>query len=271
MRCIEYAVIVGILCYFAVPVASASGYVPYDDSPRGYLHCDNEENAAGYLWINAVSDDNDSAASNHQTQTSPGFEGFDYGFPVRESNQSDTGLEDDMYFEEEDSVASFRVRIEFASGSPSEIVFSLREDNDAIDSVTLDYTATGIYTGDFDIPGEYVIDEGTALSLRIDWTLSTGDNEWTIYMNDESYIDLPIAPDFDNDGEPDYLDDDDDGDGYTDDEEVAAGTDPQHPDDYPGVGGGNGGDDGDDDAFPGFEAPMVVAGIACIILLRRRR
>jgi hypothetical protein len=273
MRGVTSVMLVVLALMMSIGLAVASGPIPSNESHTGYFHCEDEEGTAGELWINAADDDNESAPSNHRVETSPGFTDWTYGFPVRESNESAHGLEEDMYFDEEDSVASFRVRIEFAQGDPSEIQFDLSDDTTHIDDVTLAYTSSGVYTGEFEIPAEYVVDAGHELNFGMRWTLATGDNEWTIHMNDESYVDLPIADDFDNDGAPNYLDEDDDDDGHTDEAEGEAGTDPLDPTDYPGASdNGDDGDDDDDDAFPGFEAPLVMAGVVvAIVLIKRRR
>ena len=55
------------------------------------------------------------------------------------------------------------------------------------------------------------------------------------------------CPDFDNDGIADDLDDDDDGDGYSDVAEMENGTDPYYPLDFPGAGEGGSDDTEDDD------------------------
>ena len=64
------------------------------------------------------------------------------------------------------------------------------------------------------------------------------DNEYHDYATVEVVTDPedPEPPkDTDNDGIPDIEDPDDDNDGYTDEEEISAGTDPLDPDDYPGA------------------------------------
>ena len=91
------------------------------------------------------------------------------------------------------------------------------------------------------------------------------------------------CPDYDGDGLADSVDDDDDGDGWSDADEIANGTDPLYPLDFPmtddssdGGDGGDGGDDGSDgdtsgnaggDEGQGDSGPSVVLMIGIVALV----
>ncbi|MEY8559735.1 putative Ig domain-containing protein [Jeotgalicoccus halotolerans] len=83
--------------------------------------------------------------------------------------------------------------------------------------------------------------EGTVAKDALNWgdTEEFRDFEITITATDESdntsteTVIITVQRDTDGDGGPDVTDPDDDNDGFTDEEEIAAGTDPKDPADYP--------------------------------------
>lgn len=89
--------IITMLIAFTI-VAKGSGPIPNYDNPRGYIHCRNAEGDAGRLWINTVSDDNESAPHNHKSGTQLTSSNRDYGFPIREGPENESGLVNNFYF-----------------------------------------------------------------------------------------------------------------------------------------------------------------------------
>lgn len=77
--------------------------------------------------------------------------------------------------------------------------------------------------------------------------------------------------DLDGDDIHDDEDTDDDGDGYTDEEEDLAGTDPRDPKDYPQEAPSKPDDDDDDDGIPGFGFTAIMALLLVGIIAFNRR
>ncbi|MEK4554914.1 putative Ig domain-containing protein [Jeotgalicoccus sp. FSL K6-3177] len=85
--------------------------------------------------------------------------------------------------------------------------------------------------------------EGTIEPNVIEWLPAQESAEFTVVITAEDstgngaeqQIKVTVQRDTDGDGEPDVIDSDDDNDGFTDEEEIAAGTDPKDPTDQPDV------------------------------------
>ncbi len=271
----KVTIILGVLLLLAVciPAIHGTAPIPDDDNPRGFLHCQNEEGSAGRLWVNSASDDNESAASNHQERTQIGTNDWYYGFPVREGPDNGSALNTTMYFEPDNATVSGQVHIEFVSGEPTTLTFKLVLEGTDLGSQELDYDNGGYYAYTFAIGDNVTADAGEELVFEIHWEESTGQNEWTIYLDETTYVDFPIALDTDNDGTPDHLDEDDDNDGFTDAEEEEAGTDPLNPNSKPtgdnGDGPGNNetDDDDDDEFIPAFGTVLTISCFVGIITI----
>ena len=107
-----------------------------------------------------------------------------------------------------------------------------------------------------------------------------GSVSYTFYTDGSSHITLPLLWDTDSDGNPDIYDEDDDDDGFSDVDEMAAGTDDKDPTSYPenGGNGGNGGGGGSGSygteftfAQFGLVLAVIIAIIVVIYLVVRRR
>ena len=126
---------------------------------------------------------------------------------------------------------------------------------------------------DFDLfIDDTAIPSGTDVMLRVHFEIRP-QTTFTFYTDTTSNVQLTLLRDNDLDGDPDTTDPDDDNDGYTDDEEVIAGTDPLDPDDHPTPD--NNGDDGDGgDDGNGYVVYLlilfVVIILVSVIVLRRR-
>ena len=110
----------------------------------------------------------------------------------------------------------------------------------------------------------------TTITFSWDYNFQ-GSGQYTMYCDGSSYITFPVAKDTDNDGTPDTIDDDDDGDGYSDEKEISAGTDPLDANSYPSGSSGGGSDDESDNPLPGFESLIVLAAAPVAIIAFRRR
>ncbi len=194
---------------------TAEGPIPDDDNPIGYLHLENEESnfeENEEAWINQLISDPESVGSQHVETTSTSLESKGYWFYVRDSPDDDVDLDNDLYFCETNSTSNFTVHIEFERGAPDELEFRLYNssppDVEVIDEVILGYNEEGIYNSSWNISGKKIIPAGNRLYFILSWyTPDAGLNSWTIFLNNKSYIEFPIAIDSNDNGIPDYLED----------------------------------------------------------------
>jgi hypothetical protein len=115
-----------------------------------------------------------------------------------------------------------------------------------------------------------VIDAETQISFEWEYSF-TGGGGYQVYTDGSSFIQFPIALDTDGDGVPDTIDSDDDNDGYSDEKEISAGTNPLDPQSHPSGDGGSSSDDSSN-PLPGFEGIILLAAApVAIIAFRRRR
>lgn len=129
----------------------------------------------------------------------------------------------------------------------------------------------GIIDFDLDISATAILN-GTDVMLRVHFEVRA-QTTFTFFTDTTSNVELKILRDNDLDGDPDTTDPDDDNDGYTDDEEVIAGTDPLDPDDHPTPDdNGDDGDGGDDDnGYVVYLLILVVVIILVSVIVLRRR
>jgi len=261
-------------------LSAGSAPVMDDDNKTGHLHCENEEGDQGTTWWNTDPQDDESGAYNHQSVYSVEGGDWAYDFAVRTGpNSAQSELEQDIIFEPTDAYVMGQVHLEFQAGEPSEVEFLLDEEGTVHGSQTIPYESDSTYEINFAITDDTTAQQDHDLELQIRWARATGDNEWTIYLDDTTYVSLPIANDTDDDGIPDFRDEDDDNDGYTDEEEEEAGSDPQDPDSCPGepvddppgdTNDTNATGDDDDDS-PAFTVmPVLVVTVSVAIIHRRR-
>jgi len=254
------AMLIGLTALMSL--AEGSAPLPDDDNPRGYLHCENDEDDAGRLWLNSVHNDSESAPHNHKSGTGTVTTTEGYGFPYREGPDNTSSLDHALYFRESNAMVTGQVHIEFDTNEPDNLTFSLTDNGQDIGSQLMDYETDGTYQFSIELPDNTTVQEGHELLFHVNWEQSWGQYEWTIYLDDTTYIDFPIATDTDDDGEPDHMDEDDDNDGYTDEEEAAEGTDPLDPEDHPieeQQNGGDGEDEDDDEEW--YEDTMVLGSV----------
>ncbi len=239
------------------PAVSGEGAIPTDDSPVVYFHMDEENSdstTTEYVcWLNVNETDPESVMMHNASKLGPGNSMETLNFWVRHGPNDDTDLDADLYFAEEESPMNWTVHIEFSQGAPDEIYFNLYNRSDdtweEIDSVPLNYSEEGIYVAAFHIPEMTVIPAGNGLSFEVAWWADVGQNEWTVHLNNESFTELPIANDIDDDGIPDYLDDDNG---------TAPGTDPPN-------GSGTTNTTSEGGSTEGF--PPIVFGVLAIAVM----
>jgi len=242
----------------------AEGVIPSDDQSVAYLHMDTAESDSTETdyneWANANGTDAESVETHHANKVSSiGMSELLY-FWIREGPDDGTDLDVPLYFSENDSAMNFTVHLEFQQGAPDEIAFELYNytDSDAeqIDQVYLEYNEDGLYDGTFNITGGRVIPAENGLCFEIAWWMDIGANEWTIHLNNESFTDIPIASDIDDDGIPDYLDNDN---GTIEDPDPPSGTT-------------NATTTGStEDGFPPVFGVIIIAVIATAIIIAVRR
>jgi hypothetical protein len=117
------------------------------------------------------------------------------------------------------------------------------------------------------------IPSGSDVELKVHFEIRA-QTTFTFYTDTSSQVELSLLADNDLDGDPDATDPDDDNDGYTDVEELAAGTDPMDPEDLPTPDSdGNNGDRGDGgDAYVFYLLAVVgMIIVVSIVILKRRR
>jgi len=115
------------------------------------------------------------------------------------------------------------------------------------------------------------IPSGTTITFHWDYDWQAGSAQYRMHTDGSSYITFPVELDTDNDGLPDRIDDDDDNDGYSDEKETAAGTDPLDANSHPSGSSDGGSDDDSDNPIPGFESLIVLAAVPVAIIAFRRR
>ena len=244
---------------------TGEGPIPTDDSPVVYLHMDTEESDSTDTeydeWANANMTDAESVDSHHANKVSTiGMSELLY-FWIREGPTDETDLDEPLYFSENESVMNFTVHLEFQQGAPDDIAFELYNwsdsDADQIDQEFLNYSEDGIYEGAFHIPGGKVIPAGNGLCFEISWWMDIGANEWTFHLNNESFTEIPIAADTDDDGIPDYLDDDNG---------TVVDPDPSGPGTTNTTSTGS-----TEDGFPPVFGVIIIAVIATAIIIAVRR
>ncbi len=232
--------------------------------PTLYMKSDSDDDS-GRMWMDANPDMNGSVASHTSPNTlGSGTHGETY-------NQ-DPALDHTLYLDP--SAGNLVIHLHMArydSGTHDTTVhFQLSAGNIAINAEVPEAEPDHWHLETNLSDDQTEIASDTTITFSWDYDFS-GSGQYEMWCDGSSYITFPVAKDTDNDGTPDTMDDDDDNDGYSDEKEIAAGTDPLDPNSKPSGGGGGGDDDESSNPLPGFESLMVLAAAPVAIIAFRRR
>lgn len=231
-----------------------------------YLHYDEAQPSGQQYWMDA--------SRTNQTKTfsmSVGLTGdFTLDFVLRPS-LNHTLLVD----AEAQSNLVVRLHLEAEGINPfplKDVWIEWMQGEATIHSDAPDNVEPGVITFELHL-GNPIIASGTQITLRVHFGVRA-QTTFTLHTDTSSVVTLGLLRDTDGDEDPDVTDPDDDNDGYTDDEELTAGTDPLNPDDHPTDDSPDGGTDGGGGVSIGTSV-VVLAAVLVILLLvfviRRRR
>lgn len=116
--------------------------------------------------------------------------------------------------------------ITFEGEEPEAPVFAIEEGYETPEGYSVEINAE---TGEVTVNAPDFLDKDTIEEFDVPVIVSYPNHEGS----EDDKVLVPFQLDTDGDGNPDVTDEDDDGDGYTDEEEIEAGTNPKDPDSKP--------------------------------------
>ncbi len=268
-RYIVYLILLSFIISFYLPMTSERTFgqdngLSYDNNTL-YLHYNEDQPLEQRYFMDTIKRTNTSTFS-----SSVGLTGeFTLEFQLRPrldrslaiNNQADPNLHVEIHLEAEglNPYPLRNVWVEWKYGDST------------IHSDAPDNVDPGVIVFDMFI-GPNTILKGTQISLVVHFEVGA-QSTFTLYTDLSSKVELSLLRDNDLDGDPDITDPDDDNDGFTDEEEIEAGTDPFDPLDHPtSSNGGNNGGNGNEDSTILYALILlfIILVVAGILFIRRR-
>ncbi|UCE37209.1 MAG: hypothetical protein JSW00_17315 [Thermoplasmata archaeon] len=221
-----------------------------------YLHYDDDQDGDNRSWMNASADMISGGYSG-----SAGIGSFTLDFPMKPSLDRILLPDPDVQYN-----VVVTLHLDADATNPLNPISPLRNvcielniGNSQTRAEAPDNVDPGYITFNLHI-GMNRIENGTSILLTVHFEVIEG--SYNLHADGSSLITFSLLEDTDFDGDPDSTDLDDDNDGFTDEKEIAAGTDPKDPNSKPSSDG----DDGNGGGFVSQSWPWIL-GITVLIII----